>query len=139
MPAPTSRSIRRSGAAAALAIAVQLLASPSGAGDPVPVSKDEACSRAAGAQPQPASPTASGMRVSIDPATGEYRQAPDAAAPAGAHVTAAAAAPRPTPLPGGGELLDTRGFRHEITATAKPDGRLETNCAQTEKAAAPVE
>jgi hypothetical protein len=139
MTAQSPRRVRRAVAVAALAAA--LLATQAVAESDQPEKAEtETCDAADAQKPQAAAQGAvGGMRVSIDPKTGEYTDAPvDAQAPS-MRITAAAEAPKPVPLPGGGEMLDTSGFLHAMTATAAPDGQVRTNCAQARQPAVPVD
>jgi hypothetical protein len=74
------------------------------------------------------------MRVSIDPITGEYTDAPVAPSQAAA-VAAPSVVPRQEALAGGGFKLDTRGVRHAFVATANPGGLPHTNCVDARSGA----
>ena len=79
---------------------------------------------------QPAAPAA-GMRVNVDPQTGQYTDRP---VPTSARSANAVAAPAPlveTPVPGGGVAVDTRHLQHAMKATANPDGSVTTHCEQS--------
>lgn len=75
------------------------------------------------------------MRVHIDPPTGEVLQGPPPAAADTARAAQDAAASsyraarenmtmRPSPVPGGGTLLDTRGLRRPLVATVDESGNV---------------
>jgi hypothetical protein len=76
------------------------------------------------AQPQ----AAAGMRVAIDPKTGEYTDAPVLPSQATANMVAPAAPPVVEALPGGGYKIDTSNIRHAFVATANPGGLPQVNC-----------
>ena len=82
------------------------------------------------AQPQ----AAAGMRVAIDPATGQYTDAPVSPAQAAENMVAPAPQPVPEPLPGGGYKLDTSNIRHAFVATANPGGLPQVNCVDQKPA-----
>jgi hypothetical protein len=87
--------------------------------------------QAAEAQAQPQA--AAGMRVSIDPQTGEYTDAPVLPSQATANQVAPAE-PKVEPLPGGGYKLDTSNIRHAFVATANPGGSPQVNCVDQKPA-----
>ena len=78
----------------------------------------------ASAQPQ----AAAGMRVAIDPATGQYTDAPQASAQGTENMVAPAAPPVVEALPDGGYKLDTSNYQHAFVATANPGGTPKVNC-----------
>ena len=83
-------------------------------------------------EPQPQA--AAGMRVSIDPITGEYIDSPVPSSQAAA-VTAPSVVPKQEALQGGGFKLDTSGVRHSFVATANPGGLPHTSCVEQHRGA----
>lgn len=84
---------------------------------------------------QPAAPVARavpafGMKVNIDPKTGEYTDQAPAVPTQGSSVAGVPHRPTERLLPGGARALDTRHVRQEMTATANPDGSVSTRCKQ---------
>ena len=74
-----------------------------------------------------------GMRVYIDPHTGQLTKPPADAAPAEAVRTGADAlstsdvglVEKPSPMPGGGTMIDLQGrFHTPLAVTVRPDGTL---------------
>jgi hypothetical protein len=81
------------------------------------------------AQAQAAQPQAqAGMRVAIDPETGEYTDAPQAPAQATENMVAPASPPVVEAVPGGGYKLDTSNVQHAFIATANPGGKPKVSC-----------
>jgi hypothetical protein len=79
----------------------------------------------------------SGMRVSIDPATGQFTDSPAAPEEEAAAMTAPSIAPKQEALQGGGFKLDTRGIRHTFVAEANPGGVPKTRCIDEHDAETP--
>ncbi len=114
-------------AAIALACAIaQGSAAPARAGEPpVPATVETTA--------EPA-----GMKVNIDPETGEFLDTPpavgDGAAAPGRRAARPALVEEPSPVAGGGTMvhLDDR-FQSKFHATAGPDGQPKVDCVKTLK------
>lgn len=97
---------------------------------------------AAVAAPSATTGEAAGMRIYVDPSTGELTSPPEAAAPQQRGVGSAATSTSTQglveePAPGGGVMIDLQGrFQNEMHATIGADGALRTDCVELP---APVE
>ncbi len=81
-----------------------------------------------------------GLKVYIDPATGEFATPPPGVFDETVGPQTRSAVPREelreVPAPGGGMMVDLKGhFRSYSVATQNPEGKIETNCFKDAEAA----